>query len=165
MPKTIGNRKKRLCVRLEDKHRLRKSSKSTNQSGKRNAFPNAFLICAFQSADFLRWCYPPSATSRTISFSIPLVLGIKGSVERSLFPSAIFLIFARNKPWKSENHLCTLFSFKMSKERLEKSDRTPPVSWRPWALAYSRDRPYNFLCLSAMSKNGRLRSFFSRLWV
>ena len=51
----------------------------------------------------------------------------------------------------------------MSKERLEKSERTPPVSWRPWALAYSRDRPYNFSCLSAVSKNRRFRSFFSAL--
>ena len=32
--------------------------------------PNAFLICAFRSADFLRWCLSPSTTSRTISFSI-----------------------------------------------------------------------------------------------
>ena len=53
----------------------------------------------------------------------------------------------------------------MSKERLEKSERTQPVSWRPWALAYSRHRPYNFSCLSDMSKNGRLRSFFSALGV
>ena len=48
----------------------------------------------------------------------------------------------------------------MSKERLEKSERTPPVSWRPWALAYSRDRPYNFSCMSAVSKNRRLAVFF-----
>ena len=48
----------------------------------------------------------------------------------------------------------------MSKERLEKSERTLPVSWRPWALTYSRDRPYNFSCLSAVSKNRRFSSFF-----
>ena len=53
----------------------------------------------------------------------------------------------------------------MSKERVEKSERTPPVSWRPWALAYSRDRPYNFSCPSAVSKNGRFRSFFLALGV
>ena len=88
---------------------------------------------------------------------------IKGSVERSLLPSAIFLIFTRNRSWKSEDHLCTLFFIEMSKEKLEKSERTLSVSWRPWALAYSRDWPYNFSCLSAMSKNGRLRSFFSAL--
>ena len=76
---------------------------------------------------------------------------------------AIFLIFTRNRPWKSEDHLCTLFFIEMSKESLEKSERTPPVSWRPWALAYSRDRPYNFSCLSAVSKNRRFRSFFSAL--
>ena len=84
----------------------------------------------------------------------------KGSVERSLLPRAIFLIFTRNRPWKSEDHLCTLFFIEVSKERLEKSERTPPVSWRPWALAYSRDRPYNFSCLSAVSKNRRFSSFF-----
>ena len=65
----------------------------------------------------------------------------------------------------SEDHLCTLFFIEMSKEKLEKSKRTPPVSWRPWALAYSRDRPYNFSCLSALSKDGRLRSFFSTFGV
>ena len=88
---------------------------------------------------------------------------IKGSVERSLLPSAIFLIFTRNRPWMFEDHLCTLFFIEMSKERLEKSKRTPPVLWHPLALAYSRDRPYNFSCLSVLSKNGRLRSFFSAL--
>ena len=89
----------------------------------------------------------------------------KGSVERSSLPWAIFLIFTRNRPWKSEDHLCTLFFIEMSKESLEKSERTPPVSWRPWALAYSRDRPYNFSCLSAVSKNRRFRSFFSAVGV
>ena len=86
---------------------------------------------------------------------------VKGSVERSLLPWAIFLIFTRNRPWKSEDYLCTLFFIEMSKERLEKSERTPPVSWRPWALAYSPDRPYNFSCLSAVSKKRCFRSFFS----
>ena len=65
----------------------------------------------------------------------------------------------------SEDHLSTLLFIEMSKERLEKSERTPPVSWRPWALAYSRDRPYNLSCLSAMSKNGRLRSFSAAFGV
>ena len=92
-----------------------------------------------------------------------LGMEIKGSVERSSLPWAIFLIFTRNRPWKSEDHLCTLFFIEMSKKSLEKSERTPPVSWRPWALAYSRDRPYNFSCLSAVSKNRRFRSFFSAL--
>ena len=88
----------------------------------------------------------------------------KGSVERSLPPWAIFLIFTRNRSWKSKDYLCTLFFIEMSKERLEKSERTRPVSWRPWALVYSPDRPYNFSCLSAVSKNRRFRSF-SRLRV
>ena len=86
-----------------------------------------------------------------------------GSVERSLLPWAIFLFFRRNRSWKYEDHLCTLFFIEMSKERLEKSKRTPPVSWRPWALAYSPDRPYNFSCMSAVSKNRRFAGFFSAL--
>ena len=81
-------------------------------------------------------------------------------MKRSLLSWAIFLIFTRNRPWKSEDHLCRLYFIEMSKERLEKSEITPPVSWRPWGLAYSRDRPYTFSCLSAVSKNGRFRSFF-----
>ena len=89
---------------------------------------------------------------------------LKESVERSLLPWAIFLIFTQNRPWKSEDHLCMLFFIEMSKERLEKSERTPPVSWRPWALAYSRDRPYNFSCLSALSKNGRFRRIWGVIW-
>ena len=36
---------------------------------------------------------------------------LKGSVERSLLPWAIFLIFTRNRPWKSEDHLCMLFFY------------------------------------------------------
>ena len=101
---------------------------------------------------------------RTLHISCPQIkAALKGSVERSLLPCAIFLIFTRNRPWKSEDHLCTLFFIEVSKERLEKSERTPPVLWHPWALAYSRDRPYNFSCLSAMSKNGRLRRFFLAL--
>ena len=93
-----------------------------------------------------------------------LINKFKGSVERSSLPWAIFLIFTWNRPWKSEDHLYTLFFIEMSKESLEKSERTPPVSWRPWALAYSPNRPYNFSCLSAVSKNRRFRSLFSALW-
>ena len=93
------------------------------------------------------------------------IFPFKGSVEKSLLPWAIFLIFTRNRPWKSEDRLCTLFFFFYwnVKGKTRKSESTPPVWWRPWALAYSRNRPYNFACLSAVSKNGRFRSF-SRLW-
>ena len=56
IPKTIGNRKK-MCVRLrsEDKHNLRKSAGRKEQIRK-PFFPLTGLICAFRSADFLRWC-------------------------------------------------------------------------------------------------------------
>ena len=56
IPKTIGNRKK-MCVRLrsEDKHKLRKSAGRKEQIRKA-FFPLTGLMCAFRSADFLRWC-------------------------------------------------------------------------------------------------------------
>ena len=44
-------------------------------------------------------------------FSFILQSSDKWSVERSSLPWAIFLIFTRNRPWKSEDHLCTLFFF------------------------------------------------------
>ena len=56
IPKTIGNRK-RLCVRLRsvDKHHLRKSADRKAQISPVSG-TNVFLICAFRSTDFLRWC-------------------------------------------------------------------------------------------------------------
>ena len=100
-----------------------------------------------------------------LSYGFETFWQFKGSVERSLLPWVIFFIFTRNRPWKCEDHLCALFFIEVSKERLEKSERTLPFSWRHWALVYSRDRPYNFSCLSAVSKNRRFRSFFSALGV
>ena len=47
----------------------------------------------------------------------------KGSVERSLLPSSIFLIFTRNRPWKSEDHLCTLFFIDNVKGKTRKKRR------------------------------------------
>ena len=41
---------------------------------------------------------------------------LKGSVERSLLPWAIFLIFTRNRPWKSEDHLCACFLLKYQRK-------------------------------------------------
>ena len=89
------------------------------------------------------------------------------SVERSLLLSAIFLIYAQNLSSAHEDHLCKLFFIEMSKERHEKSKRIPSVLWRPWALAYSRNGPYNSSCLSAISKNGCLfwRVTLREMWV
>ena len=71
IPKTIGNRK-RDCAwgcAWGNKHHLRKSADRKAQI--REAFvPLTELICAFRSADFSGGVYSPSATSRTISFSI-----------------------------------------------------------------------------------------------
>ena len=63
-------------LRSEDKHYLRKSADRKAQISPVSG-TNAFLICGFRSADFLRRCsYPPRATSRTISFLFPIVFGI-----------------------------------------------------------------------------------------
>ena len=87
-----------------------------------------------------------------------------GSVEGSLLPWAIFLSFTPNRPWTSKDHLWTLFFIEMSKERLEKSEWTPPVSWRPWALASANDRTTFHACLRCRKTAVyRFRSFFSAL--
>ena len=78
IPKTIGNRKKRLCVRLrsEEKHHLRKSSDRKAQISPVSGM-NAFLICAFRSADFLRWCLSPERNlTHNLFFLFPIVFGI-----------------------------------------------------------------------------------------
>ena len=82
----------------------------------------------------------------------PCICWLKGSVERSLRPSAIFLVFAQNGLESLKITSARCFSLKCQRNHSKKSERTPPLSWRRWALAYSRDRPYNFSCLSAMSK-------------
>ena len=58
--KNYWKQKKRLCVRLlsGDKHHLRKSADRKAQISPMSG-TNAFLICAFRSADFLRWCLFP----------------------------------------------------------------------------------------------------------
>ena len=83
----------------------------------------------------------------------------KGSVERPLLPWAIFLIFTRNRPWKSEDHLCTLFFIEMSRERLEKKRKNTASFVASLGAGVQPRSPYNFSCLSAVSKNGHFRSF------
>ena len=87
----------------------------------------------------------------------------KGSVRDHCFPAPFswFLHKTGLESLKITSACC--FLLKCQRKDSKKSERTPPVSWRPWALACNRDWPYNFSCLSAMSKNGCLRSFFSGL--
>ena len=69
IPKTIGNRKKRLCVRFHsgDKYHLRKSSDRKAQIRNRSfRSPDWFVL--FDLQIFSGGVYPPSTTSRTISF-------------------------------------------------------------------------------------------------
>ena len=60
IPKTIGIRKKKLCVRLRsgDKHHPRKSADRKAQFSPVSE-TYAFLICALRSADSLGWCLSP----------------------------------------------------------------------------------------------------------
>ena len=72
IPKTIGNRKKRLCVRLRsglrDKHHLGENLQIKKHKSVRRSFcsPNCFVL--FDLQIFSGGVYPPSATSCTISF-------------------------------------------------------------------------------------------------
>ena len=62
-------------LRSEDKHHLRKSADRKAQIRK-GFVPLTGLICAFDLQIFSGGVYPPSATSRTISFSISNSFGI-----------------------------------------------------------------------------------------
>ena len=73
--KTIVNVKKRFCARLrsEDKHHLRKSADRKAQISPVSG-TNAFLICAFRSADFLRWCLSSERNlTHNLFFLFPIV--------------------------------------------------------------------------------------------
>ena len=77
IPKTIGNRKKEIVreVALGDKHHLRKSADQKAQISPVSG-TNAFLICAFRSADFLSWCLSPERNLiHNLFFPFPIVFG------------------------------------------------------------------------------------------
>ena len=78
--KTIGNSKKRLCVRLrsEDKHHLRKSADRKAQISPAVSGTNTFLICAFPSADFLRWCL---SSERNLTHNLFFLFSIVFSIN------------------------------------------------------------------------------------
>ena len=64
----------RLCS--GDKHHLRKSADRKAQISPVSG-ANAFLICAFRSADFLRWCLSSKRNlTHNIFFLFPIVFGI-----------------------------------------------------------------------------------------
>ena len=63
-------------LRLGNKHHLRKPADRKAQISSVSG-TNAFLICAFRSADFLRWCLFPQAQPHAQSlFLFPIVFGI-----------------------------------------------------------------------------------------
>ena len=109
-------------------------------------------------------CSSQCNSSRTLLllFAGTMFCELRGAWRYRCFPEpfSYFLHEQAFKIWRSPLHAVFI---EMSKERLEKSERTPPVSWCPWALAYSCDRPYNFPYLSAVSKNRRF-AVLSQLW-
>ena len=67
-----------MCARLRsgNKHHLRKSADRKAQISPVSG-TNAFLICAFRSADFLRWCLSPERNlTHNLFFLFPIVFGI-----------------------------------------------------------------------------------------
>ena len=71
-------KKEIVCVRLrsEDKHHLRKSADRKAQISPVSG-TNAFLICAFRSADFLRWRLSSERNlTRNLFFLFPIVFSI-----------------------------------------------------------------------------------------
>ena len=63
-------------LRSGDKHHLRKSSDRKAQINPVSR-TNAFLICAFRSEEFLRWCLSPERNlTHNLFFLFPIVFGI-----------------------------------------------------------------------------------------
>ena len=63
-------------LRSGDKHHLRKSADRKARISPVSG-TNAFLICAFRSADFLRWCLSPERNlTHNLFFLFPIVFGI-----------------------------------------------------------------------------------------
>ena len=63
-------------LRLGDKHHLRKSADRKAQISPMSG-TNAFLICAFRSADFLRWClFSERNLTHNLFFLFPIVFSI-----------------------------------------------------------------------------------------
>ena len=63
-------------LRSGDKHHLRKSADRKAQISPVSGM-NAFLICAFRSADFLRWCLSPERNlTHNLFLLFPIVFGI-----------------------------------------------------------------------------------------
>ena len=63
-------------LRLGNKHQLRKPADRKAQISSASG-TNAFLICAFRSADFLRWClFPKRNLTHNLFFLFPIVFDI-----------------------------------------------------------------------------------------
>ena len=73
--------------------------------------------------------FPRAFKQKKIKALLPKITKIASRwscVERSLPPWAIFLIFTRNRPWKSEDHLSApCFLLKCQRKNSKKSERTP----------------------------------------
>ena len=88
----------------------------------------------------------------------------KGSVERSLLSSAIFLIFTRNRPSKSKDHFCTLF-FKLKCQRKDSKKAKEHRQFR-CVLGRGRAAAIGRTTFHACQRCRKTAVFgaFSRLW-
>ena len=118
---------------------------------------------AFTSASVDRSSKSSASVAASPFPNLSCLVSLRGAWRDQCFPApfSCFLHETGLESLKITSVCC--FSLKCQRKDSKKGEITPPVSWCPWALVYSCDRPYNFSCLSAMSKNGRLRSFFSAL--
>ena len=106
-------------LRSGDKHNLRKSADRKAQISLVSR-TNAFLICAFRSADFLRWCLSPERNlTHNLFFQCPIVFGINlihffdekdGSAENLIACIANFSVLAR----KSANFFANFSATKVT---------------------------------------------------
>ena len=115
-------------LRSEDKHHLRKSADRKAQISPVSG-THAFLICAFRSADFLRWCLSPERNLTHFFFLFPIVFGINSisllmrflshdkrqlrqdKKQKILFKPTIWFHFYMGKKWNQIVGLKRIFCF------------------------------------------------------
>ena len=79
-------------------------------------------------------------------------INVKGSVERSLLPWAIFLFFRWNRPWKSEDHRCFLLKCQRKDTKKKRKNTASFVATLGAGVPRPRSTVKLFMPVSAVEK-------------
>ena len=161
IPKTVGYRKRDCAWWCSVVKKLKKNQLLSTNHQTHICF--AWWWFVLNNWFYFNFLTPAHHHAQSL-FLFPIVFGIKGSVERSLLPWAILLIFTRNRPWKSEDHLCTLFFIEMSEGKTRKKRKnTASFVASLGAGVQPRSTVRLFMPVSGVEKPPFSQFFFSAL--